>query len=470
MALLAIQEKLGNLVNDTWADDMQSWGERVKLYRDYAEGNHRAKMTAEMKALLRVSGDQTDQFNDNYCDMVVQSMNDRLTVDAIRSDDDAANDWSAGLLRENRFDGLQMDVHEAAIRDGDTFVLLSYDNDESRVRMTHEPAYDGSEGMFVVYDRQRRGIEVAVKIWEISEEEKQVNLYYRDHIEKYISDISGESLKLMEEAADPSIKRNEEGHAIWKAGVIPVMHFRNRANQRTTRGVSELAAIIPLQDGLNRTFTSMVMVSELSAFQIKIALGFYAPANLSPGMWVEIAPDGLSKDQVADAKVMEQAQLVPFINQANFIINQMGSVSRTPLPQLMGGDSQSGEALKQREVGLLGKISRFHVRAGNVWEDGLSIAQKIQMAYSSTKPPSVERWSTVWDDPQVRNDAEVVQNALAVRDAVGDEEFLRLIAPVFGYDDSRIADILEQKAQATANIFRNLPVPGFDQLGAGNGA
>jgi hypothetical protein len=37
----------------------------------------------------------------------------------------------------------------------------------------------------------------------------------------------------------------------------------------------------------------------------------------------------------------------------------------------------------------------------------------------------------------VRNDVEVIDNAVKVRDDVGQREFLRLIGSVFGYDEQK---------------------------------
>ena len=153
------------LVRDEWLTETDDWGDRVKLFRDYYDGNHRSKLTGNMKRMLRISGDAHDQFNENYCGLVVDTYADRLLVERMQGDSDEATMWATELMDANRFDGLQMDIHEATIRDGDTFVLLEYDSDTDRVVFSHEPCWDGETGMIAVYDRRLKNILVAVKVW-----------------------------------------------------------------------------------------------------------------------------------------------------------------------------------------------------------------------------------------------------------------------------------------------------------------
>jgi hypothetical protein len=446
-----IQKRLGNLVRSTWAEEMRHYGTLTQLFRDYYEGNHRARLEPEMKALLRVSGDELDQFNINYCSTVVETMADRLTVTTIEGGTVNASEWAADVLDFNRIDGLQMDVHEAALRDGVTYVMVAYDNERRMPVIAHELAWDGDVGMIAVKDRTGKQIVAAVKVW-YEGDEKRVNLYLPDGVEKYR--WANGALTPVEERAD----------WVTRTGApigVPIVEFGNRR--------SELAAVIPMQDALNRTLVSMVMTGELTAFQIRIALGFDPPKKVTPGMWVVIGKDGLSKDQLVDAKVLPQGQLVPFINQAEFLINQIATVSRTPIPALSGGDNSSGEALKQREIGLLGKIKRFQVRGGNRWEDVMSMAARLQGAFGTMAAPASGRWWTRWEDAELRNDSEIIDNAGKVRELVGDRETLRLVANVYDYDDTDIDRILAERAEQTAGALNALLAsqPRFDALGAG---
>ena len=449
------------LVRDEWLVETDDWGDRVKLFRDYYDGNHRSKLTGNMKRMLRISGDAHDQFNENYCGLVVDTYADRLLVERMQGDSDDATEWATDLLDRNRFDGLQMDIHEATIRDGDTFVLLEYDNETDRVVFSHEPCWDGETGMIAVYDRRLKNILIAVKVWyEGLDDARRVNFYYPDRVEKYIGDESGYG---MQPYVDDST--DERGIAEWLPGVVPVIHYRNRMRTMTQYGISELASVVPLQDALNRGLMSMVMTAELTAFLIRVAKGFEPPAEVSPGMWITIGAEGLSNDQVADAFTLEPGGIVPFIDQANHLIEQIATISRTPLPTTLGGDSASGEALKQRESGLLAKVRKAQVKVGNAYEDLMRVAVLLHNTFSATRAP-ISDWRCVWRDAQVRNEAQMIQNALAVRDIVGERETLRLIAEVYGYGMGKQEEIAQEKQAQTAQAMSALAgsLPGFDNF------
>jgi hypothetical protein len=449
------------LVRDEWLTETDDWGDRVKLFRDYYDGNHRSKLTGNMKRMLRISGDAHDQFNENYCGLVVDTYADRLLVERMQGDSDEATMWATELMDANRFDGLQMDIHEATIRDGDTFVLLEYDNETDRVVFSHEPCWDGETGMIAVYDRRLKNILIAVKVWyEGLDDARRVNFYYPDRVEKYIGDESGYG---MQPYVDDST--DERGIAEWLPGVVPVIHYRNRMRTMTQYGISELASVVPLQDALNRGLMSMVMTAELTAFLIRVAKGFEPPAEVSPGMWITIGAEGLSNDQVADAFTLEPGGIVPFIDQANHLIEQIATISRTPLPTTLGGDSASGEALKQRESGLLAKVRKAQVKVGNSHEDLIRMAVVLHNTFSGTRAP-VSNWRCVWRDAQVRNEAQMIQNALAVRDIVGERETLRLIAEVYGYGMGKQEEIQQEKQAQTAQAMSALAgsLPGFDNF------
>jgi hypothetical protein len=95
----------------------------------------------------------------------------------------------------------------------------------------------------------------------------------------------------------------------------------------------------------------------------------------------------------------------------------------------------------------------------------LTIAAKVQNAYGSKQAPGVRRWSTKWNDAQIRNNAEIISNALAVREIVGDEEVLRLVAPVFDYGEDKIRALVDGLVAIERERVMSLAsgLPGFSQ-------
>lgn len=152
---------------------------------------------------------------------------------------------------------------------------------------------------------------------------------------------------------------------------------------------------------------------------------------------------------------------MPFISEAQFLIEQISNVSQTPLPG-QSGDTASGESLKQREVGLLGKVKRFQVKGGNAWEDVMRVAVNVQNAFGGRAAPTVKRWACKWENAELRNNKEVVENVVKLWDRIGDEQGLREIAPVFKWDETQIQKILTQKRAQMVAALANLP--GFDNF------
>lgn len=519
-----VRERLGDLVGDNWAERQEEQAEKVKLFREYYDGDHRADMTPEMKTMLRVDG-RTKHFNANFCEMVVDSLTDRLKVSSIdavipEADDvvdgetvgedqpDEANEpqkmaqkWVDNLLDVNRFDGLMLDVHDASPRDGDAFVMVEYDNDMKSSKMAFEPAYDGDFGMIVVYDRMKKNIEAAVKVWwEMGHQ--YVNIYRPGHIERYkavmadkedgvagnMQPVKEQELRLESRPTPAGVAVNEDGYLAWMDGSdplgVPVVPFPWNKSGRKEHGTSALASSIPLNDALNRSMHSMVMVAELTAFATAVSKGIEIPPGLTPGMSLHIGlgeviaalggqsaadPSAVAAVMNAlDVKRIEPGTISPFIEQATFLIDLIAMISRTPVRTLMGGSTQSGEALKQREVGLLGKVKKAHTRLGNAWEDAVAMAHKLESVFATKKPPEILRFTCRWDDPEVRNDDEYIKTVKEVADYVSEKETLRLVGKVYDYDDKKIMAILKEKREDSESSnglprqiedFRSLVVP-----------
>jgi SPP1 Gp6-like portal protein len=449
---LRAQRPLSQMSLDGWLADQQARGDKVRLFRDYAEGDHRANLTPEMRRLLRVSGGSLNEFNVNYMDAVIQAMADRLHVESIYADSEAGSAWAVEFLKRNRFDGMQADVHEAAIRDADTYVMAYFDNADGRVKLSHEPAYDGTSGMLALYDTATSPApSAAVKVWHITlgdgrlADTVRVNVYYADRIERYVGADGGRSV------LRPYDTDGEAAVSAWGCGV-PVVHFRNRKAMYSNYGMSEIENAIPLQDALNRTLHSMVMAAELTAFQIRYAVGWSPPAALTPGMWLKISEtQPLSPDERIEVGALQQGELAPYLDMARYLAGEIGSVTNTPhlAPFGLGNDDVSGESLKQREIGLIGKVTRFQVKAGNAWEDVLALAHRIESAYGRETPPAVTQFNAVWREAALRNGREVIQNALAVAEHIDARTFLELVAPEFGWDGAKVEGILRGKSNPT---------------------
>jgi hypothetical protein len=514
--LKAIRDKLPGLVGEDWHELAAYQGALVDLYRRYYDGEHRLKLTSEMKKMMQITDDRLDRYNANYCDIVVHTMSDRLEVDSIEvtsgGDDgaalveylsgvglngnakavadalqtqfgassmagDAAQAWIDGIMEANRFDSLQIDVHIATLRDGVTYMMAAWDEDKSQVVWAHEPAFDGDCGMLVVWDGKRTNLVAAVKIFR-SGSGKYVNIYFQDHVEYYEVEGAG-GAETLKKRAEPK-KTSRESKLLG----VPVIPFLNKAGDRK-RPKSELLNVVPLQDSLNRGLVSMVMAAELTAFRILLAKGVDVSGGVMPGMILKVlAKDDAGRQLIpkepeeakalaefyasVDLKAIEGSSLEQFIKQNEFVIGQIGTVTHTPLPGTMGSDDSSGEALKQREIGLLGKVGRAQVQLGNAWEDLVKLSVLVQQLFGTKQPPEIAAAVTRWKDAQIRNDSEILASA----DWYWQKGFLKQALRVMSqsslasHKESDIEKLLaERRADAAEDMTSKAQeVPGFGQF------
>ena len=484
------------LVNSAWQSEMQLRGELVALFREYYDGNHRLKLTNEMRKMMQITDERLDRYNSNYCEMVVSQMADRLTVDMIEAETPSpgsaslttpdgrpappnaaqvkqvnpAQVWADDLLKENRFDGLQIDVREAALRDGVTFVMseLVKDGTTERIFWAHELAWDGDCGTMVIYDRQGREIVAGVKVW-YEGDYRRANIYYRNSTERYKYErvTIEENGQKKEEMQLLSIGGEETSRDSQEPGV-PIIPFFNKSKN----GSSELVNVIPLQDSLNSTLISMVMNALLTAFSLLFAKGWQPPSGITPGMILNagiLNTDGSpywneSKDVAEAAAALNESysleriqpgEVEPLIAQAEFLIKQIGTVSLTPVPGLMGGDSQSGEALQERRIGQLGKVNAAQVRLGNSWENLIALAHSQQMIFGTSMPPESAGWSCRWKSAEIRNDTNILKAAELLQKWGFVREALRLLSrtTMVQYSEDDINTLMnEQRGDAQLKL------------------
>ena len=109
----------------SWKSTLIKSGARTKLFRQYEAGDHRAKVTDEMLAMLRVeTGD--DVMNDfalNQCEAVISKEAALIFVSSITVDD-AAKDWLSETLRRNAFDANQVENTSGSLRDGNAYIMV----------------------------------------------------------------------------------------------------------------------------------------------------------------------------------------------------------------------------------------------------------------------------------------------------------------------------------------------------------
>lgn len=467
-------------ISRNWIDAETVRASRVHRYRRYYDGDHDAGLNEFMRALLRIK-DNDDGFTLNMMPSVVDTMANRCIVQSIEAVKDKLKEaiqaaqmpdmpelaesdphlnpsaFIQEVMEYNRFDILQGQTHAAAIRDGDAFVMVSWDNDEKCAKWTFEEAFDGSTGMLAYYkSRNLSEMTAAIKVWqeESSENAEQaitrVNVYFPDRVEKYRAVGQGAFEPHFDEGDTPeSLKwTDRKGQPLG----IPVIHFANGG--RHNYGASELRNAISVQNALNRSNTSAVMIAELTAFSILVARGHQPPSGaIVPGMIYQIGNSPLEGGQVADLTRLGGGDIAPILSMIDKERQLIADITRTPSAQLLGGSgTPSGEYLKQLEIGLLGKVRNFQTHAGAAWETVADMTWKVQAAFGDYVPPEYKRFRTLWRSAEIRNNTEIVTNAVSMTPIWGDRQTLRAVQDVYDLDENKIEEIMRDKQERAATM------------------
>lgn len=419
-------------------------------YREYYDGEHDTQLTARQRAYLQIK--MGEEFNCNYCPIVVDALAERLRVTGFDCGDDedlAALLWD--WWTANRGDALQSVAHTAAPRDGDTYVLVEWDEDEGRPRLRHQQAYDGTEGVKVHYNPETREIAYASKRWRVESEDpanagkvRRLNLYYPERIEKYISN---------QEHYEGAWMEYTEGDGAWPipwvtpAGEplgVPVVHLKNN-DQGYDFGQSELKNVIPPQNALNKSVIDLLAIADLQGFPVPYMIGDDPTGlSLAPGSWVFSKHPATGEESVAIGQ-LEAADLPGVIQYKDTMVTEIARISRTPLSYFQTSGQRPAEGtLKQEEVGLVARAENRQVGFGNAWEDCMRLGIRLYNAFGEGGLDEDATISTQWDDPQTRNEKEHLETLIMKGKLNVPAETLW---QEMGYDADQIAEMKAQRGE-----------------------
>lgn len=432
--------------------------EAYTQYREYYDGDQDTLLTDRQKEFLELKAGQ--EFNLNVCPIVVDSLAERLVVTGFDAGDQGQTLWE--WWTKNRMDAESGITHTAAVRDGDAYVIVGYDNEEKYPTFTFEMACASGEGVKVHYSREnRKKILFASKRWRTEQgpdkgKLRRLNLYFEDHIEKYYShsdEKEGNWLPYVKdedaEEKDGTLGKcgwqwwTETGREGGKPLGVPVVHFKNR-DQGYDRGQSELKDVLPLQNAANKSVLDLVASADISGFPIFVGLGDkgWGDQTIGPG-WVLTTSQEPTK---ADLKKIGAEDLRPLIAIKDSFMIDVARITRTPLSNFqISGQMPAEGAEKQREAGLVAKVENRQVTFGNAYEDMMKIARRLHNAFGTgEKLDEEEQISTQWKDAQTRNELALLQT-LQIKAELGVPT--KQLWREMGYNDEQIEEFEAYFAQ-----------------------
>ena len=422
-------------------EEVERW-EKYRQLREYYEGIHETQLTARQRTYLQLKSRDQD-FAANYMPIIVDGMAARMTVtgfDAGEQTEMLDKWWSA-----SRMDADQDDTHVEAIRDGDAYVLVSWDNELGVPKFHPHMSYDGRDGMHVVYDTSMGEILFAAKRWLVENGldagfVRRMNIYTPDTVLRYRSDQQEEDGGWVLIGSDPWV--DAAGNPLG----VPVVHFKNRG-RGYHYGQSEIEQAIPMQNALNKAVIDLLAAADTTGFRILTMIGNDPTGiDISPGGWVYM-PNPASGDKSGKIGFIPGEDLRPMIEVVDSFVQRIGQVSDTPLSYFqLSGQMASEGTHRQHESRMITKVKKASVKFGNAWEDCMGIARRLHNTFGDGAMSEEQEISTVWADFSSREESERLDQKV--------ERFVKLVkdANVDMYEAALKADFSETEAKSLSKI------------------
>jgi hypothetical protein len=341
-----------------------------KAYTDlWAYYDGRQPMVYTSKRLKDIFKDLDATFNENWCSVVIDCATDRINL---RGFTIAGGGEAGGKLTEI-FQELQLgleadDVHEAALVTGEAF-LIAWKEDNEQLPQVY---YNDPRLCHLFYDPENpRQKSFAAKWWVDEQLKTRLTLYYPDRLEYYITQGKTDapaSANAFKPMPDTPTADNPFGE-------IPIFHFR--PERRTIKG--DLANVVPLQNGINKLLSDMLVAAEYGAFKQRwvISNGDLTKLKNSPNeVWGVPAGDGIG--QGSQVGQFDATDLVNYISAINSLAAAAAIISRTPKHYLFEqAGTPSGEALIAMEAPLNKRVQNHIDRFTITWREVAAFLLKL---------------------------------------------------------------------------------------------
>lgn len=357
----------------------------------YYRGEHYLAFASEK--FTNTFGSVFREFALNLCPAVCDAIRDRLRITGFSETAGNANTRVSTIWHRNRMQLRSAEVHREALVNGDAYVIVW--PDETGNAEIHPQR---AAACTVTYADEHPGrIERAAKYWRTRDRRTRLNIFFPDRVEKYISAKPADGF-LPEAREFEPFPEGDTGSVVPNPfGRVPVFHFANNADLGSF-GRSELEAVIPLQDGLNKAALDMMVAMEFSAFRQRWAAGidvkFDEDGNAIPPFKSGIDQLWVSQNPEARFGDFGAADLEQFLKVKNSFRIDIASVSGTPMYYMLPHSRgfPSGEALRKAESRFTAKVRDRQTGFGETWANAMEFALAIEGITNT-------RLTTNWEEP-----------------------------------------------------------------------
>lgn len=443
--------------------ELRHRAEEIELWEKYYEGVHRlAFATSRFRETF---GNLFREFADNWMSLIVDASVERLCIQGFRFDSDETDSdkdaWA--IFRDNGLDWASDIAHTEAVKLGKAYLIVDPHDKTDLGNPTISVEHPAQTICAYVAGNRKRRL-AALKEWTDHSGYVYANVYFADGTFRFQTDqkvdeqepSTHDSLGIYGNVfpADflgpPAgflgtkatwIPRQDDGGFFipHELGVVPVLPLENNPSLKVG-GRSDIAPIIPIQDGLNKLVMDMIIASEFASFGQRWATGIEIPKDpetdqplTNSGFLASVARVWTVEDPTAKFGQFEASDLGNYVKAIEMLIQHVAAITRTPPHYLLGqsGSFPSGDSLAATETGLVAKCGRKKTNFSPAWEEALRLSFKAKGDPRGGLP-----CETVWADSEQRIRAARIDGAVKLstlgvpQDAVWEE---------VGYSPSQIS-------------------------------
>ena len=427
---------------------------------DYYAGEHNL-MFASPK-FLEAFGGLFRELADNWCEVVVDAVEERMNVDGFRFGEELeADDDAWAIWQRNQLDADSQLINTDALVTGYAYALVWVDDGQPKI--TGESPYQCIVA-HAAGDRRKRT--AGLKQWVDDDGYGMACVYLPDGIYRFRS----ESPQLSQVVSTPemgawSVHAPDRMEKLLNpAKAVTLVPFYNRPRlSKPGIGRSEIKGVIPVQNAVNKHCADLLIAGEFGSFRQRWATGLELdrdeqgnkinPFRNAPGsIWTDEGTD-----PPAQFGEFGETNLKNIVEAITMWVQHLASQSRTPPHYLnASADRLSGESIKAAETGLVAKTKRKFRYFGESYEEVMRLA----FAMVGDPRSEVVDAETVWADPESRTDSEHTDSL--VKKKTLDVPWQQLMEDA-GYTPPQIARMRAMRAQDALEGLLQAPPP----VGAG---
>ena len=436
---------------------------------DYYFGRHPLAFSSEK--FREAFGNLFRAFADNWCQIVVDSVEERLTIQGIRvPTDDGTLEADREVWRiwqANQLDATSATAHTTALLHGSAYVCV-WPSDDPR---TPDVTVEHPASAIVQADAkrpQRRLAGLRLYVDEYGYEHAELFLpdavhLYRSPKPRSVTAIDATSAQWI-----PDRTLTEEAVVRNPFGVVPMVELSNRprlwsAKADDSVSLSEISQVIPLQNACNKLLADMLVASEYAAYPQRWLTGYEMERDPDTGQALPLPFKPTSKvwaleDPDARFGAFPVADLGNYVRGIEMVVQHVASITRTPPHYLnASADRLSGESVKAAESGLVAKCRRKMTTFGNAWEE---VARLMGVAIGDRQLATATSAEIIWQDPESRTESEHTDAMVKLRALDLPSTFLWERLGLTPQEIERAKAL--QADDALMNVFGTLPatVPG----------